>query len=284
MPIGRLTRKIHRHDRPVMSSRMISPPTSGPVMVAMPITAPTNPKHTGALRGWEGDLDHREHLRIHHRRHRSLEHSREVEHDGALREAAQCRRDDEPRHADDEEPLSAKDVTKPAAGDEQHRVGETVAGDDELDVGVVRLEVRADGWDRDVHDRDVEQHHEQRRHHAGKREPATRVELARRGSLSSRLRSRAGRGAASVVSVIGLPPTIAHQTHVPNPAVREFILPEFRSRGRSPGRVISLQADRSAPCGRCRPPAPRTWWRRGCAGCAGGRHASHPRGRSRRRR
>ena len=44
MPIGRFTRKIHRHDPPVMSSRMMSPPASGPAIVAMPMTAPTKPK------------------------------------------------------------------------------------------------------------------------------------------------------------------------------------------------------------------------------------------------
>jgi len=51
--------------------------------------------------------------------------------------AAKRRRDHEPRHPDEEQPLSAKDVTKSAAGDQQHRVGEAVAGDHELDVGVV---------------------------------------------------------------------------------------------------------------------------------------------------
>ena len=54
IPIGRFTRKIHRHEPPVMSSRMINPPASGPVMVAIPITAPTKPKTRA--RSWGGKV------------------------------------------------------------------------------------------------------------------------------------------------------------------------------------------------------------------------------------
>ncbi len=51
MPIGRFTRKIQRQEPPVMSLRMIRPPASGPVMVAMPITAPTKPNTRARSRG-----------------------------------------------------------------------------------------------------------------------------------------------------------------------------------------------------------------------------------------
>ena len=145
MPIGRFTRKIHRHDPPVMSLRMIRPPTSGPVIVAMPITAPTKPNTRARSCGGKVTWITESTCGYIIAAIAALEHAREVEHDRALGEPAQCRRDDEPRHADDEQLLSAKDVTKSAAGDEQHRVGETVAGDDELDVGVVRRR-GSSGW------------------------------------------------------------------------------------------------------------------------------------------
>ena len=41
-PIGRLTKKIHRHDRPLVSA----PPSSGPMATATPVMAPKMPNAT----------------------------------------------------------------------------------------------------------------------------------------------------------------------------------------------------------------------------------------------
>ena len=59
MPMGRFTRKIHRQAPPVMSSRMITPPTTGPAMVARPMVAPsrpnTRPRSCGGKLTWMTD-------------------------------------------------------------------------------------------------------------------------------------------------------------------------------------------------------------------------------------
>ena len=277
MPIGRLTRKIHRHDPPVMSSRMIRPPASGPVIVAMPMTAPTKPKtrarSCGGKLTWMTE--------------RTCGYISAAIVPWSTRERssmiALCARPhsadaiDEAGHPDEEQLLSAKDVTKPAARDEHHRVGKPVARNDELDVGVVGREVAADRGDRDVHDGHVEQHHEQRGHHAAEREPAPRVELVRvRGGPSggSSLRSGAS-GAISVVSVISCVVSgsasgrAIHLARVPFGCAAT---------------VTCLRAGRSARCARCRPRAPRTSSRRGSDGCAAAHRAWRRRARCPRRR
>ncbi len=42
--MGRLTKKISRHDSPAMFQAMSTPPSSGPRMVARPMTTPNIPK------------------------------------------------------------------------------------------------------------------------------------------------------------------------------------------------------------------------------------------------
>ena len=44
-PIGTLTRKIHRHDIPVVSA----PPITGPIATATPVIAPHTPKADAPL-------------------------------------------------------------------------------------------------------------------------------------------------------------------------------------------------------------------------------------------
>ena len=48
MPIGRLTRKIQRHDNPLV----IAPPSTGPTATATPVTAPNTPNATPRSRPW----------------------------------------------------------------------------------------------------------------------------------------------------------------------------------------------------------------------------------------
>ena len=48
IPIGMLTRKIHRHD----SHEVSIPPASGPIATAAPITAPHSPNAVPRSRPW----------------------------------------------------------------------------------------------------------------------------------------------------------------------------------------------------------------------------------------
>ena len=131
----------------------------------------------------EAHLEHRQHLREHQRCHRALEHARKIEHDRALRQTTQGGGADEPGHAQHEKPLTAIDVTKSAAGDEQHGIGQGVPSDHKLNVGVVGREVAANRRNRHIDDRDVEQHHEGAGQDAEQRQPPAWIEL-----LRSRLR------------------------------------------------------------------------------------------------
>ena len=49
IPIGMLTKKIHRHEMPLV----ISPPSTGPTATATPVIAPSRPKATALSRPWK---------------------------------------------------------------------------------------------------------------------------------------------------------------------------------------------------------------------------------------
>ena len=57
-------------------------------------------------------------------------------------ETRQRRGDSEAGDADQEHLLVADDVAEPAAGDEEEREGELIAGDDPLDAGIAGIEAR----------------------------------------------------------------------------------------------------------------------------------------------
>ena len=107
------------------------------------------------------DLDGRQDLRHHHRRHETLEETRADQHLGGVGETRECGREREARHADQKQLLVAKDVAEPPAGDQEQREGERIAGDDPLDRRVARAEAVADRGDRHVDDRRIEHVHEE---------------------------------------------------------------------------------------------------------------------------
>ncbi|GAA3118484.1 hypothetical protein GCM10020254_76870 [Streptomyces goshikiensis] len=72
-------------------------------------------------------------------------------------DAAGERGDAEGGHADEEEPAPAGGVAEPAAEDEEHRVGDSVAGDDQFEHGRAGGEVAVDGGERHVDDEEVDQ-------------------------------------------------------------------------------------------------------------------------------
>ena len=120
----------------------------------------------------ECDLHDAEHLGVHQRSHHALEDAGEIEHQGVLGQPAQRRRQHESTHAEHEQALAAEDVTQTSAGDEGHRIGEPVACDDELDVGVVGRKIGPDCGNGHAHDGDVEQCHEECGQDAGERDPS----------------------------------------------------------------------------------------------------------------
>ncbi len=78
-----------------------------------------------------------------------------------LRQAAGDRRQREDGEADEEESLGAKHVAQPAGGDQQHCVREDVGVEDPEDLVEPRVQAVDDARDRDVHDREIEQDHEE---------------------------------------------------------------------------------------------------------------------------
>jgi hypothetical protein len=98
-----------------------------------------------------------------------------VQHQRVLGQPAERRRQHEPTHAQHEQALAAEDVTQTSPGDEGHRIGEPVACDDELDVGVVGRKIGPDGGNGHTHDGDVEQRHEEGCQHGGERDPSAGI-------------------------------------------------------------------------------------------------------------
>ena len=70
MPIGMLTRKIHRQE----SQEVSMPPASGPIATAAPIVAPQSAERGAALPPVELLRDERERGREHHRASDALRH------------------------------------------------------------------------------------------------------------------------------------------------------------------------------------------------------------------
>src|SRR5262249_23226812 len=109
-----------------------------------------------ALVGREGDLDEGQDLREQQGRGRPLEQPGGDERGGAQGKAAQGRGQGEPGDPDQEDALAAVDVAEPAAGDQAEGVGQAVAGDDQLDLGVAGAGVGLDGRQGQVDDEEVE--------------------------------------------------------------------------------------------------------------------------------
>ncbi len=80
-------------------------------------------------------------------------------------------REPEHDHAEQEHPPASEDVAEPAAGDHQHGERERVGVDGPLERGQRGMEAALNRRQRDVHDRVVEHHHEQREAHRAERPP-----------------------------------------------------------------------------------------------------------------
>jgi len=138
-----------------------------------------------ALLRRERHLDDRQYLRKEHRPGDPLQHARGDEQFRPRRQAAQDRRQGEPRHADHKHPFAADNIAEPAAGDEADGVGEAVGGDDQLHLGEAGVEVRLDVRQGDVDDEEVEGAEEGGGDDDGEGEPA--AQAGRAGGVSPRM-------------------------------------------------------------------------------------------------
>ena len=91
----------------------------------------------------------------------ALDHAGRDQLGRTLRQATGDRRQREDGEADEEEPFGAEHVAEPAGGDQQHRVGEDVGVEHPEDLVESRVQAVDDARNRDVHDREIEQDHEE---------------------------------------------------------------------------------------------------------------------------
>ena len=102
------------------------------------------------------DADQRVHLREQHGRRHALQRARADQRIGVRRQPAQRRGQREAQHAQHEQPASAQAVAQPAAGDQQHAIGQLVGHDDEVDLREARVQRALHAGDGDVHHEQVE--------------------------------------------------------------------------------------------------------------------------------
>ena len=166
-PIGTFTRKIHSQPSPSVST----PPTSGPTATAKPVVAPQMPKavprscgaNSWAIRAsevaniiappmpWSP---------------RATFSSR-----GRSGQPAEERGEDEEQQAGHENPPPAQQIGDRAGREQQRGERQRVRVDDPLQILEARAQVALDARQGDVHDRDVEQQHEDRQAHHQQRPP-----------------------------------------------------------------------------------------------------------------
>ena len=97
------------------------------------------------------------------------------EHAGRPGEPAEQRERREGREADHEDDAPAEDVADPPAEQQEAAERQRVAGDDPLEAVLGEVEILLDRRQRDVHDRDVEHHHQIRDAEHREGLPALRV-------------------------------------------------------------------------------------------------------------
>ena len=93
------------------------------------------------------------------------------EHAGRGREPARERGGREQAESDEEHPAAAEQIAHPAAQQQEAAERERVGVHDPLEAVDGEVEIGLDGRERDVHDRDVEDHHELRDGEHGEGEP-----------------------------------------------------------------------------------------------------------------
>ena len=125
----------------------------------------------GAFLGIKG-AQRGEHLRHDHCRGQPLHHPPGQQPGRRDGDAAHQGTQGEHRHPGQEHPAPAIQIAQPAAGDQEHRVGPGIAGDDQLKFGRRGPETLMDRRQSDVDDEEIDRRQEPARQQHGKRGPA----------------------------------------------------------------------------------------------------------------
>jgi hypothetical protein len=164
MPIGALTKKIHRQDRPVVSR----PPSSGHRQAGD--RAP-DPERDAAVLAPERVSQQRQGHREHDRAAGSLQGAGQLQHQGGGGEPAQRRGAGEHGQAGQVQPPPPVHVGQAARGQQERGQGQRVRVHDPLQIREARAQRLLDIRQRHVHDRHVQQQHERPHAHRHQRPP-----------------------------------------------------------------------------------------------------------------
>ena len=162
-PIGTLIQKIVCHDQPCTTA----PPTSGPLEIARPATAPQAPS-AAPRRATGTAAESRVRVSGVTIAARALDRPRDDQPSGGRRERARGRAGGEDREPDDEHAAPAEPLTEAGPGQQQHGEGQRVGVHRPLQRGQRCAQVKPDHRQRGGHDQVVQRGHEQR--HAGDHE------------------------------------------------------------------------------------------------------------------
>ena len=150
---------------------MSTPPASGPIATAAPIVAPQMPNAVPRSRPWNSCESSASEVA------NMIAPPTPCTPAPTIRKSADVEiphsegGDGEEGEPDDEDPLAAEQVGERAGGEHAGREREGVRVDDPLQLGERRIEVLLHRRQGDVHDRDVEQEHENRRADGDQRPP-----------------------------------------------------------------------------------------------------------------
>ena len=152
IPIGRLIRKIARHEIAATSQ----PPSSGPIAAATPPSPDQAPIARARSVGPEARLDHRQAPRRQHRSADSLQHPGDDQQLDVGSDRAQQRGAGEHGRSEHEDPPAPVAVAERSAEQDQRGERQQIPVEDPLQRAGLGLEVAADVGERDVDDRSVE--------------------------------------------------------------------------------------------------------------------------------
>ncbi len=139
--------------------------------------SPDAERRAAALRR-EDSRQYRQRLRQQQRRSDPLDDAETHQPAHAGREPAGCGRQRERDHAHDEHPALPEQVTEPASRDQQDREHQGVGVDHPQNAVQRRVQSGDHVGDRDVHDRQIEQRHEESERHDDQHDPGVAAILA----------------------------------------------------------------------------------------------------------
>ena len=156
IPMGRLTKKIHRHPRPLVRA----PPTSGPTATAPPTVAPQAAMAVPRSAAVEVLADESQRGGEHGRAAHALDGPPDDQEGGRVGQTADERGQREDGQSGDEDPLASEPVGQCSLGQDQSGQGQGVGRDHPFEVGETGVELPLHGRQGHLDDGDVHQEHE----------------------------------------------------------------------------------------------------------------------------